>query len=158
MAVSLRPRFNKQQIHEMLQKEKEKLVKLVLLRLQKIGEQFIINARTKTAAQGGFNDRTGNLRNSIGYIVLNNGRQVAVNFKSTVSGGSKGVSEGEKVAHEAARDLANGMVLIVVAGMEYASAVEARGRDVITGSSLAARNELKQAIKDIRQKMNNKAL
>jgi hypothetical protein len=158
MAVSLKPRWTKQQVHDLMQKERERLVKAVLLRLVRIGEQFVSNARSKTAAQGGFRDRTGNLRNSIGYVVLNNGAQYRSDFKTTVSGGSAGASKAQAVASDVAGQFPSGLVLIVVAGMEYASAVESRGRDVITGSSLAAKNELRQAIIDLRQKLNTRAL
>jgi hypothetical protein len=43
--------------------------------------------------------------------------------------------------------------LIVVAGMDYAAAVESRGKDVLTASSIKAKNELKQAIKDLKRKV-----
>lgn len=163
MALKLIPKFTQAQVHEKMVKEKTVLRNATLLRLSRIGEQFVIDARSKTAAQGGFNDRTGNLRNSIGYVILEDGKTIRQNFKSTakptVSGGTKeGLQQGATFAAEVARGFPTGIVLIVVAGMEYAAAVELRGKDVITGSSVEAQKSLIQAIVDLRTKLAKKSV
>lgn len=100
-----------------------------------------INGATKLAggsidlATGvGFNDQTGNLRASIGYIVLHNGVQVAEDF----TGVSDGIEAGRTYAAGQGADYPRGFVLIIVAGMEYATYVEDLGYDVISGSTMLA--------------------
>ena len=93
-----------------------------------IGETFVNEARQKRTYQ----DITGNLRSSIGYSIVKDGK--AISFK--VQGGS---SEGKIEAADFVRQKIveirqSGIYLIVFAGMEYALYVEAKGFDVLTGS------------------------
>ena len=63
---------------------------------------------------------------------------MAKKVKSTVEGRHGAV----KIVTELAHRYPKGMILVIVAGMEYAAAVESKGYDVITGSSLFADIEL----------------
>jgi hypothetical protein len=170
MGVILTPKFTRKQVRQYMEEMKQRLEQVILLRLRRIGERFVLNARTKTKSQGGFGDRTGNLRNSIGYIVLRNGVQIEADFKRSAvvlntsksgkekltKGGSAGVDKGKQIADEVAKKFPTGYVLIAVAGMEYAAAVESKGLDVITGSTLTAVTELKTAVREIQQRFNRK--
>ena len=81
-----------------------------------------------------YTDRTGNLRNSIGYVVVQNGRIVTEDF-SIGSGHGEAKTQARAYALEVARNLpANKTYLVWVAGMEYAKYVEAKGFDVLEGS------------------------
>lgn len=83
-----------------------------------------------------YKDQTHKLRSSVGYSIFIDGQIVASNFVST--GGTKGdegVSEGQRIANEAAAGT-KGIVAVVVAGADYATYVEAKGFDVLTGSAL----------------------
>ena len=93
-----------------------------------IGEQIVNNARMNA----NFTDQTGNLRHSIGYKVYNNGRSIEENFQ----GSDEGMTAGKSIADELGKST-KGINLIVVAGMDYASYVEDRGYDVISGSILS---------------------
>lgn len=166
MAV-IRPRFSNGQIREMLTERLKRIDTAILTRMQYIGESFVKNAREKAE----FTDRTGNLRNSIGYIILKNGTQMYENFRRTANvqveiksgrnrgqkrntrGGKRGVEAAKDVATAAAAKFQNGYVLIVVAGMEYAAYVEAKGYDVLTASSEIAKRDLNNAIASIKQKI-----
>ncbi|WP_417444643.1 HK97 gp10 family phage protein [Joostella sp.] len=106
--------------------------------LQYAGEQFVNKARLT----GNYTDRTGNLRSSIGYIILKDGQIIDQNF----SGNNEGQEKGKETADEVSQQYPNGFVLIGVAGMEYAAAVEAKNYDVITGSAPTA--ELFKSILD----------
>ncbi len=101
--------------------------------LQYAGENFVNNARSNDT----YNDQTGNLRSSIGYIILNNGRVVHQNFKLSRSGDDResGKVEAMNYASELASKYPQGWVLIGFAGMNYAAAVESRGYDVITDAA-----------------------
>lgn len=97
------------------------------------GEEFMNKARTN----GNYQDQTGNLRSSIGYIVLKDGAIVQQSFLEGKKGSDKktGVQRGKIFADEVALQFPRGYVLIGVAGMEYAAAVESKGYDVITSSA-----------------------
>lgn len=83
-----------------------------------------------------YKDQTHRLRSTIGYKIYQDGQEVASNFQSM--GGEKGdegVQIGIRKAAEAAAGIP-GIVAVVVAGADYASYVEAKGFDVLTGSAL----------------------
>lgn len=101
--------------------------------LQYIGEQCVKLAREK----GTYNDITGNLRNSIGYVLVKNGSIISKNFEAKIqskvisSVNGKGILEGEALANELASRVGKGYALIVVAGMHYAHYVETLNKDVL---------------------------
>lgn len=113
------------------------------------GEEFIRMARTKTKAENGFGDITGNLRSSIGYLVTLRGQTYSQRFEEGGNGTDQktGVQVGRDYAAQISNDTRGDIVLIVVAGMDYAQAVEFNSRDVITGSSLLMEGRLKELIK-----------
>ena len=115
--------------------------------LAMVGEACVNAARNKTPAEGSFNDQTGNLRSSIGYVVAREGNILTAKFEGKTA---EGRAQGQKIADEVLRDNSKGFILIVVAGMEYAAAVESKGYDVITGSIPAAKALLKKKIKEYR--------
>jgi len=102
--------------------------------LMRVGEECVNYART----HGSYMDQTGNLRSSIGYAVLDNGKIIAEKGFTQVREGADGVKSGKEFINELISKNSAGIVLIVVAGMEYAAYVEARSYDVITGSELQA--------------------
>lgn len=84
-----------------------------------------------------YTDRTGNLRSSIGYILLKDGEIVKSNFASAGKGdesGNNGVKTGKELAVEIGKNYSSGYVCVYVAGMEYAAYVESKGFDVVSGS------------------------
>jgi len=95
------------------------------------GEKAIIEARTN----GSYKDRTSNLRNSVGYVVLHNG----VTMKTSTPGSGDGKSKALSYLSELSSQYSKGWVLIVVAGMHYAEYVQAKGYNVLS----SAENKLK---------------
>ena len=124
----LKALFSSQSIQRFMDQKAEEFDEKALKTLQFKGEQFVNAARMTDT----YTDRTGNLRSSIGYIILKDGQIVDRNFTGK---SSEGVSKAEKFALELSAKYSNGYVLIGVAGMHYAAYVEARGYDVITGSA-----------------------
>ena len=115
-------------------------------RLNYVGEAFVRNARES----GAYNDITGNLRSSIVFGVYYNGVMVAGGEPDTSGDGNDkgtGARTGITLLNELAMQYTSGYVLIVVAGMQYAAAVESRGKDVLTGSGIEAKNMLAQLFK-----------
>ncbi len=80
-------------------------------------------------------DRTGNLRGSIGYIIVRDGK---IEQLQIVPGATaKGKKECSSFLQELSKSHKSGIVLIVVAGMNYAEYVESiHGLDVLTSAEL----------------------
>lgn len=109
----------------------------------------IVNLAKKTNT---YKDQTNNLRSSIGFVLYDRGEHVTENFVMTGIGvegdGSKGIVEGKRIAEEAAKThLHESLIGVIVAGMDYALCVEAKGYDVLTGSCLQAKTVLEKYIK-----------
>jgi hypothetical protein len=146
MALGFNPKFKASDITKQIKQQVKKIEAAILNRLQFIGETFIKNAREN----GTYKDQTGNLRSSIGYMILKDGQQVSIAFPGTKV---QGRSRGEAIAEEVAGRQPKGFVLIVVAGMDYAAAVESKNYDVLTASSITAENDLKKAISTLKAKI-----
>ena len=106
-----------------------------------IGDDIITKAKNKQT----YTDRTANLRSSIGYVITNGSKRLNTDFKN---GAGSGKSIGLNVAKELIASEPAGVVgLLIVAGMEYAAAVEAmEGLDVISGS-LPSESEFRKELK-----------
>jgi hypothetical protein len=175
MALSIKPKFTKQQLNALVGQKLSRFNDAVVLRFIRIGENFVNDARTNHT----YTDRTGNLTSSIGYIILKDGVQLVENFldkpgpelnelpeaqKKALSGFTGKTAEilkadlqkklvGKDLAKKVAEDLAakysTGYVLICVAGMDYAASVESKGYDVITSSAITAKDELPKQLNNL---------
>ena len=123
-----------QDIPDLQKKLEEKYRKAAILKLSYVGEQCIRDARLT----GSYTDRTGNLRSSIGYVIVDRGQVVQESAFPTVKQGSEGAKGGKAYAHELAQQFSSGIALIVVAGMSYASYVQRRGYNVTASAELIA--------------------
>ena len=108
---------------------------IVERRLRYLGEEMCNHARTVTPNQetGGYNDHTKNLRSSIGYAICHNGEIVTDGGFQSV-GGTSGVQAAKDALSryiEEADIPVVGWALVMVAGMEYATYVEAKGYNVL---------------------------
>ncbi|MCK4297070.1 MAG: hypothetical protein KAX28_10500 [Candidatus Marinimicrobia bacterium] len=140
--MGLIPGFSQGDINRRITNWVVSIEQRIIWTLAMVGEKFVNDARnTKT-----YQDQTGNLRSSIGYIIARDG----VIIQENVEGKAEGRSHAKEVAREVLRENPKGFILIVVAGMEYAAAVESKGYDVITGSIPAAKALLKKKIKEYR--------
>lgn len=114
--------------------------------LTRVGEEAVKLAKM-IPPERGFKDRTGNLRSSIGYVVLVDGKPVNVAF-AAVKGGHAGVNEGQRLALQVGSKT-EGCALVVVAGMNYAVHVESKGRDVLTSAEKFAEKEVAKHLADL---------
>lgn len=111
-----------------------------------VGERCIIEARNN----GNYTDQTGNLRSSIGYAVLWNGKIIQKECADKVKNGDEGTSKGEKFLSDRIKKAQKkGVVLIVTAGMNYAEYVEAKGYNVLTSAELKAGPMIKSILTQI---------
>lgn len=95
----------------------------IYLLMQRAGEEFVKIARQK----GAYRDQTGNLRSSIGYVIAKDGDVLTENFELSKKGSEKslGMREAKRLTSDLIGLHKNGWVLIGVAAMPYAAAVEA---------------------------------
>lgn len=114
--------------------------------LSALGEECVKRIRDRSP-EDSWIDHTGNLRSSIGYMVLCDGKEVSANgflpTESPEGNGSKGQQEGRRYMEEIARDVAgsSGFSLVIVAGMNYADKVEALdNKDVLASTKIWAAN------------------
>lgn len=120
---------------------KEAIIRMMLY----VGEQ-VLNAARMTNS---YKDQTGNLRSSIGYVVAIDGEIVQMSSFDTVKEGRDGSRGGKEYAIQLVRDFPKGIVLIVVAGMNYASYVSAKGYDVLDSSELLADKLVPQMLQQL---------
>lgn len=161
-------------IKKNLEKTAAEITANVIKNMEYIGERSVAIAREK----GSYNDITGNLRSSIGYVVLSNGIPVAGGgFKQTqgrganmslvqyktksgkevkywakgASGdGSVGVSTGKELLKKLQAKYSSGIVLIVCAGMEYAAYVEdIHHKDVLVSAELESEKLANKLLKHL---------
>lgn len=100
-----------------------------------------------------WNDDTGNLRSSIGYVIMYDGKVRFENFQTYNGKGQDGAFAAKSFAYEIASRYPKGIALVIVAGMEYASYVEAiESRNVLAGGELLA----KDLFRDLNAKWNEK--
>ena len=131
---------------------KQRIERGILMRLKTAGELFITYAKENTPEKGGFKDQTGNLRSSIGYVILKDGNVIFESFPGVTK---EGVTAGRKAITEAIGEYKNhkGFVFIGVAGMEYGIFVESKGIDVISGSSYKIINTITKSLKELQENM-----
>ncbi len=122
------------QIDRFLEEEMERLKNAIVYNLCAVGE-LVLNAARQTNS---YKDQTGNLRSSIGYVVAVDGEIVQMSSFDVVKEGGEGAKGGKAYAMQLVRDFPKGIVLIIVAGMNYASYVSAKGYDVLDSSELLA--------------------
>lgn len=148
------------EINRYIEEQAKHMVKALVRQLKYIGETVVNHAKelpSPSAAdfptypdipphQPNYMDWTGNLRASIGYAISVDGRlESDFGFDLSYQGGR----DGARYAKEVARKFPEGIVLIVTAGMHYASYVTDRGYDVIDSAELLAGRLVPQMLRTL---------
>jgi len=121
--------------------------------LQELGEKCVLHARGLPPEQG-FHDQTGNLRSSIGYVIFKDGVAIHTWYEKVPPKKPKegvvydGMERGKQLAEEVGKNT-KGIVLVVTAGMNYATYVEAKGRDVLASAEILAQRELPRMLDEL---------
>jgi hypothetical protein len=144
--MAITPKFNISQVKADLQDRLNRIEQAAINRLIVVGEKFVANARNNHT----YKDQTGNLTSSIGYLILKDGQQIEQSF---IGKQAIGKAKGLAVAEEVSEKYPKGLVLIVVAGMEYAGYVESKNYDVITASGITAENDLRKSLAELSNKL-----
>lgn len=139
----MKPTFSMADIEAKINKKIEENLYEIIHTLEYVGIRCVSDA----IANRGYTDQTGNLKASIGYMVLNNGVIVSAS-EGSASPQSREFMTGLIAEHS------RGIVLVVVAGMNYASYVEATGRNVLASAELLAEREVPEMLKQLGFKLN----
>ena len=123
--------------------------------LQRAGEEFVKIARKK----GNYQDNTGNLRSSIGYVIVKDGDILTENYELSEEGSERypGMREANRLVSELIPLYNKGWVLIGVAAMPYAKYVEAIDNlDVISVATEHTEDWIKKQSKTLFDKLTKK--
>lgn len=133
------------EIDAYIQQRVERMTGAVIYNLQYVGEACLNAARETNS----YKDRTGNLRSSVGYVIVVDGKIKYQSDFEVVKKGGDGAKSGIRYAKKVARQFPEGIALIVVAGMNYAAYVSATGRDVLDSAELLADKLVPQILKQL---------
>lgn len=110
-----------------------------------IGERCVNAARTSHSYQ----DQSGNLTSSMGYAVSIDGKLAQISSFDKVLNGEEGAKTGEEYVKQLISKYPSGIVLIVVAGMNYAAYVSDKGYDVIDSAESLAEQLIPRILKQL---------
>lgn len=121
----------------------------MLPKMIQIGRRAVDIARKKMGGKP-YQDDTGNLRSSTGFIVFRDGKEVYRDFKPSPAGTDKatGLAIGQEKAEEEMRG-SEGWGIVLVAGMGYASFLENKGFDVMQSGKEDVKRWLTQAFNEL---------
>ncbi len=141
------------EVHDMLMRETERVERITIRALSKLGEQCVTKIRDRAGDKSWY-DQTGNLRSSVGYVIAHNKNIIQYSTFNQVKQGSEGVKTGKDLAKELAKRYSNNYVLIVVAGMNYAEFVEAMdNKDVLASTELWAREQVPLMLEKLKRQI-----
>lgn len=135
----------KSQIDAYIKERMNRLKQAIIYNLCAIGEKV----RNEAIENGSYKDRTKNLRSSVGYIVVVDGQVYKTGSFGKPDGNSEGKNAGMSYARSLSGKFPKGIVLIVVAGMRYASYVSAKGYNVLDSSELLADQLVPKMLKQL---------
>lgn len=145
--MPITPQTPLSEINRQLEEQVERIRRATVRSLCVAGEEALNAARSTVS----YKDQTGNLRSSIGYVVVCDGQIVKMSdFAPSDVGTDKatGQKTGKAYAQELASKYPSGVVMIMVAGMNYAVYVQRRF-DVLDSSELKANEIIPQLLSNL---------
>lgn len=127
-------------------KQQQNAKEAAITALNYVGLECVKEARQN----GKYTDRTGNLRSSIGYVVLENGIPIKKGgYQKVLSTATEAQAKSDSLISSLAATYKTGLVLIVLAGMDYAVYVEAKGYNVLNSAETLAKKLVPQMLKEL---------
>lgn len=123
-------------------------LKALIRNLSWCGEQCVNEARLHHS----YTDRTGGLTSSMGYVMVRDGHIIKLsNFEATkdTPEARQGAKDGKEFVKELAEQYSKGIVLIVVAGRNYAAYVSDRGYNVIESAEQLGKRIVPRMLKQL---------
>lgn len=140
--------FTKADVKKRIDAFLDEIERKQIARLQRLGEMCLIEARNNK----GYMMQTGALLSSTGYQVFVDGVAIHSQFDATSGAESeaaaRGIKTGQTIAEQIGKET-KGVALVVVAGMNYAAYVEARGYNVLTSAEHLAERELPKMLEKL---------
>ncbi len=133
-----------------VQKQLQDIDNLFFQRLVELCDERIAIQRAKVSPEG-YNDQTGQLRSSVGYIIYRDGKIRHENFELAPYGTDKapGLKAGRELALSQLR-ITEGWGVVLVAGMEYASWLESNhNRTVLASATFKLEDDMEYILKNI---------
>lgn len=146
--MAIKPNFTKDDVRKRFDAFLNDIEKKQIARLQRLGEMCLVEARTNK----GYMMQTGALLSSTGYEVFVDG--VAIHSQFDAASGAEsnaaemGIKSGQSIAETIGKGT-KGIALVVVAGMNYAAYVEAKGYNVLSSAEHLAERELPRMLEKL---------
>ena len=146
--MAIKPNFTKDDVRKRFDAFLNEIEKKQIARLQRLGEMCLVEARTNK----GYMMQTGALLSSTGYEVFVDG--VAIHSQFDAASGAEsnaaetGIKSGQNIAETIGKGT-KGIALVVVAGMNYAAYVEAKGYNVLSSAEHLAEGELPRMLEKL---------
>jgi len=141
--ISIKLRTPKQVIEASMRHGAQQVKKRILVLMEVAGTAGMNAARLN----GSYLDQTGNLRSSVGYALVEDGKLVKTGEFNQVKNGGEGPQQGRQLAEQIATEFPKGITVVLLAGMPYASALSARGYDVIDSGILTTMRLVPELLK-----------
>lgn len=146
--MAIKPNFTKDDVRKRFDAFLNEIEKKQIAQLQRLGEMCLVEARTNK----GYMMQTGALLSSTGYEVFVDG--VAIHSQFDAASGAEsnaaetGIKSGQSIAESIGKGT-KGIALVVVAGMNYAAYVEAKGYNVLSSAEHLAERELPRMLEKL---------
>ena len=146
--MAIKPNFTKDDVRKRFDAFLNEIEKKQIARLQRLGEMCLVEARTNK----GYMMQTGALLSSTGYELFVDG--VAIHSQFDAASGAEsnaaetGIKSGQSIAESIGKGT-KGIALVVVAGMNYAAYVEAKGYNVLSSAEHLAERELPRMLEKL---------
>ena len=146
--MAIKPNFTKDDVRKRFDAFLNEIEKKQIARLQRLGEMCLVEARSNK----GYMMQTGALLSSTGYEVFVDG--VAIHSQFDAASGAEsnaaeiGIKSGQSIAETIGKGT-KGIALVVVAGMNYAAYVEAKGYNVLSSAEHLAERELPRMLEKL---------
>ena len=146
--MGIKAKFTQDDVRKRFDAFLNEIEKKQIARLQRLGEMCLVEARTNK----GYMMQTGALLSSTGYEVFVDG--VAIHSQFDAASGAEsnaaetGIKSGQSIAESIGKGT-KGIALVVVAGMNYAAYVEAKGYNVLSSAEHLAERELPRMLEKL---------
>lgn len=145
--ISVERNFNMSKIEAYIARRVEERIQEVIAFLRAKGLEYTELARSKTlvSQDNRYNNITYNLISSVGFTLARDDKVIESYFP-ILETGAEGAAKGKEVGEREAIAIStkNSIVLMLVAGENYAEFVQDKGKDVTYASSLAFEKFLNQ--------------
>lgn len=137
------------ELDQMLEQQFADIDNLFFQRLIELCDERIELQREKVSPEG-YNDQTGQLRSSVGYIIYRDGKIRHENFELAPYGTDKapGLKAGRELALSQLR-ITEGWGVVLVAGMDHAGWVQAMGRSVLASAYFHLEYDIEYILRNI---------